>query len=174
MIAARHLLAFKQRLLRFLSCADVAGDLGGADDCSRMRPDRRHAERNIDPTAILVNAQRLMVIDLLAVFDFAQDVRTSSRKSTGTMMSILLPIASCAVNPNRRSAAWFQPVITPSRFLVTIASLEDFTAAMKSCSRSAYSRIVGLSLSRLGDVFERGDPAASSHRSIGHPKGSPV
>ena len=52
------------------------------------------------------------------------------------MMSMLLPIASAAVKPNRRSAALFQPVMVPSSNLVMMASLDDSTTALNRPSRS--------------------------------------
>src|SRR5712692_1305450 len=74
------------------------------------------------------------------------------------MISMLLPIASRAVNPNMRSAAGFHPVMTPSRVSVTIASLDDSTAAMKSCSRSKVRR--RSSISRLSAAVLARDSAA--------------
>ena len=156
--------------MRFLSGADVAGDFGGADDRSRLRLDRGDAEGNVDPLSILVYANRLVVIDLLAVFDFGKIPRTSSRNSSGN--DDVDPLADRFL---RRESEKALGGLIParddaSRFLVTIASLEDSTAAMNSCSRSAYSRIAASALRDFGDVFERGDPAAACHRPIGHPK----
>ncbi len=57
----RHLLAFEQRLLRHLLRGDIAGNAGGADDRSRLRPDRGDAERDVDPPVILIDANRFVV-----------------------------------------------------------------------------------------------------------------
>ena len=62
--------------------------------------------------------------------------RTSPRLSGGTMISMRWPMASAAVNPNRRSAARFQPVMVPSSVLVMMASLDDSTTALNRRSRA--------------------------------------
>ncbi len=63
---SRHLLAFKQRFLRFLSRGNIARNLGGADDRSRLRPDRRDAEGHIDLPSIFAGANGFVVIDFFA------------------------------------------------------------------------------------------------------------
>jgi len=62
---------------------------------------------------------------------------TSSARVGGTMRSMRWPTASAAVYPNRRSAAGFQLVMVPSSDSVTMASMEDSTAALKKRSRAA-------------------------------------
>src|SRR6185503_13284123 len=54
---------------------------------------------------------------------------SSSILSLGMMMVMGLPIASWAVQPNIRSAAAFQDMITPFKSLLTIASSDDATIA---------------------------------------------
>src|SRR4026207_625848 len=54
---------------------------------------------------------------------------SSSILSFGMMMVMGLPIASAAVQPNIRSAAAFQDMITPFKSLLTIASSEEATIA---------------------------------------------
>ncbi len=88
----------------------------------------------------------------------------SPRSGSGTMISIRLPIASFAVNPNSRSAAGFQPVMIPSSVSVMIASLDDSTAAMNSCSCSNVRRRP--SISRLSAAVFARDSAAISAKAL--------
>ena len=62
---------------------------------------------------------------------------SSGSRSSGTSRVTFWPVASAALYPNSRSAAEFQPVTVPSSDIVTMASLEDSTAALKSRARSA-------------------------------------
>src|ERR1700680_429916 len=54
---------------------DVAGDLRGADDDAVRVLDRRDAERNRDPAAVLALADRLVVIKAVAVLNAIEDFR---------------------------------------------------------------------------------------------------
>ena len=68
---------------------------------------------------------------------------SSERRSHGTMSVICWPTASFALYPNSRSALWFQLVMVPSSFLLTMASSEESTMAAKSeVVRSACFRSV--------------------------------
>ena len=54
---------------------DVAADLRGPDDAARGVPDRRDGERDVDDGPVLPPPPGLVVVDLLAPADPAQDLR---------------------------------------------------------------------------------------------------
>src|SRR5690348_5539858 len=72
--AAALLGLLPQRQPRPVGLADVAGDLGDADGRARRRLDRRDAERHLDLAAVLAPAHSLIVLDLFAPTNPAQDV----------------------------------------------------------------------------------------------------
>src|SRR6185312_12411043 len=53
---------------------DVAGDLGGADDPAGLVAYRRDAERDVETSAVFVEADRLVVVDSVAPHEPADDV----------------------------------------------------------------------------------------------------
>ena len=65
----------RQDLLGAFACANVAADLGGADDAAVFVPDRRYCQRNIDQAAILAAAYGLVMFDALAAPDTLEDSR---------------------------------------------------------------------------------------------------
>ena len=68
-------LALQQSLLGALVLADVAGNLGGADDPPALIVDRRNRQGYVDQTAILAPPHRLEVLDLLPSPDALQNRR---------------------------------------------------------------------------------------------------
>src|SRR5579872_590953 len=58
-----------------LALGDVARHLRRADDRAVRTSDRRYAERNIDQSAVLVPAQRLVMIDLFAAAHAREDIQ---------------------------------------------------------------------------------------------------
>src|SRR6202051_3746032 len=69
-------LAFDAVALLFgpLARGDVAGDLRGADDSTVRVLDRRDAQRNRKPAAVLALTDRLIVIEALAAPDALEDL----------------------------------------------------------------------------------------------------
>src|ERR1700686_3326663 len=70
-------LAFDAVALMFglLACGEVAGDLRGADDSTVRALDRRDAERNRQPAAVLALADRLVVVEAVAEAAALEDFR---------------------------------------------------------------------------------------------------
>jgi len=68
-------LAQQDRLLRRrpLSCRDIAGDLGGAEDLAGRVANRRNSQRDLDELPILAAANRLEMVDTLTGAQPAQD-----------------------------------------------------------------------------------------------------
>ena len=113
-------------------------------------PDRDFTGETLSETSIrcpaLFTRTVLVVIDVLVVFDLAQVgerlvPRFSRNDDVDPLADRLLRGESEEINGRPNSG----PMMRPSRSLVTIASLDDSTAAMNSCSRSAYCRIAASS-----------------------------
>ena len=89
---AQMRLCFGQSRLGELFLGNVAGDLGGADDASRLIADWRHGQRDLKNPPVLPPTLRLIVLDALALFDAAENFRHLVGAAGGRQQRNRLPL----------------------------------------------------------------------------------